>query len=86
MEKRLEDLGIDLIKASELSPLETGEVRCLCSNCGETLFPERKFKRRVKSNIAERCEICGTRCFEIGFIKRRSPLVYLGETGESANG
>lgn len=86
MDKRLEDLGIDLIKASELSPLDTGEVRCLCKNCAETIFPERKFKRRVKSDIAERCEVCGTRCFETEFIKRRSPLVYLGETGENADG
>lgn len=86
MDKKLKDLGIDLIKASELSPLETGEVRCLCKNCAETLFPERNYKRSVKSDIAERCEVCGTRCFEMEFIKRRSPLVYLGETGENADG
>ena len=68
-----------LVRASELSPLEAPEARCLCNNCASVLYPEREFKWATVGAVLERCEICKQPTFPKEFQKRRFPLKYLGE-------
>ena len=75
------ELREKLIRASELTPLEPAEVRCLCNECAAELFPEREYKwdTSVSGGVKEPCEICTQRTFTKKFTKRRSPIRYLGE-------
>lgn len=89
MKKNLpKELDGKLVRASELAPLKAPESRCLCSSCAEELFPHREYKSSPdrENPYAEDCEICHRRAYYRLYQKRRTPIVYLGESEGNADG